>query len=78
MYDFVSKTNTFIAELQSRFSENISNELRASYVRVRDERQPGDPFPMIEISNVGDGRGDLAPPVTARGRTSPLGDDLFR
>lgn len=55
MYDFVSKTNTFIAELQSRFSVNISNELRASYVRVRDERQPGDPFPMIEISNVGDG-----------------------
>ncbi len=55
MYDFVSKTNTFIAELQSRFSESLSNELRASYVRVRDERQPGDPAPMISISNVGNG-----------------------
>lgn len=54
-YDFVSKTNSFIAELQSRFSDKLSNELRASYVRVRDERKPGDPFPMIEISNVGDG-----------------------
>lgn len=54
-YDFVSKTNSFIAELQSRFSDKLSNEFRASYVRVRDERKPGDPFPMIEISNVGDG-----------------------
>lgn len=54
-YDFASKTNTFIAELQSRFTDNISNELRASYVRVRDERQPGAAFPMITINNVGDG-----------------------
>jgi hypothetical protein len=49
-YDFVSSTNSFVTELQSRFSENLSNELRASFVRVRDERQPQDPFPMIEIT----------------------------
>ncbi|MGL4852133.1 MAG: TonB-dependent receptor [Phocaeicola sp.] len=54
-YDFVSKTNTFVAELQSRFNDNLSNEFRASYVRVRDERQPDSPFPMISISNVGAG-----------------------
>lgn len=54
-YDFVSKTNSFVAELQSRFNEKLSNEFRASYVRVRDERQPGNPFPMISISGVGDG-----------------------
>lgn len=54
-YDFVSKTNTFVAELQSRFSDNISNEFRTSYVRARDQRDPGSPFPMIQISNVGDG-----------------------
>lgn len=54
-YDFVSKTNTFIAELQSKLSDNVSNEFRASYVRVRDQRQPGDPFPMISISGVGNG-----------------------
>ncbi len=54
-YDFVSKTNTFIGELQSRFSDNLSNELRLSYVNVRDRRDPGDPFPMISISNVGGG-----------------------
>lgn len=54
-YDFSSKTNSFVAELQSRFNDNLSNEFRASYVRVRDERQPGAPFPMISISNVGGG-----------------------
>lgn len=54
-YDFVSKTNSFVAELQSRFSQTLSNEFRASYVSVRDQRDPGAPFPMISISNVGSG-----------------------
>lgn len=44
-YDFVTKTNSFTAELQSRFSDQWSNEFRISYVRVRDERQPGRTFP---------------------------------
>lgn len=55
IYDFVSKTNSFVAELQSRLSEGWDNELRVSYVRVRDQREPGAPFPMIQVSNVGDG-----------------------
>lgn len=55
-YDFVSKTNSFVAELQSRFADNISNELRASYVRVRDHRDPkGNKFPMIQVNNAGGG-----------------------
>lgn len=55
-YDFVSRTNSFVMELQSRLSNTLSNELRASYVRVRDQREPGgSPFPMVQISNVGDG-----------------------
>ena len=53
MYEFKSNANTFVAELQSRFSNNISNEFRASYVRVRDSRNPyGSPFPMIVVNNV--------------------------
>ena len=55
MYDFTSKTNTFTAELQSRFSNKFSNELKASYVSVRDKRDPSGAFPMISISNVGGG-----------------------
>ncbi len=54
-YDFISKTHSFVGELQSRLSDKLSNEMRASYVRVRDKRQPGAPFPMIQVSNVGDG-----------------------
>lgn len=54
-YDFISKTNSFVGELQSRLSDNLNNEMRASYVQVRDKRQPGAPFPMIQVSNVGDG-----------------------
>lgn len=55
-YDFLSNTNSFVTELQSKLADNLSNELRLSYVRVRDKRNPlGDAFPMIQISNVGNG-----------------------
>ncbi len=55
-YDFLSKTNSFVAELQSRIGDSASNELRASYVRVRDKRNPlGANFPMIQVGGVGDG-----------------------
>lgn len=54
-YDFISRTNSLVAELQSSLTNDLSNELRVSYVRVRDRREPGAPFPMIQIRNVGDG-----------------------
>jgi len=54
MYDFVSKTNSFVAELQSRISDSVSNEARVSYVRVRDKRVPlGEAFPMISVAVTG-------------------------
>lgn len=40
-YKQVNKTNTFVAELNSRISDNVSNELRATAVLVRDHREPG-------------------------------------
>lgn len=54
-YDFVSKTNTFTAELNSSFSEKINNQFQASYVSVRDHRVPKGIAPMIQIKNVGGG-----------------------
>ncbi|MBP3725865.1 MAG: TonB-dependent receptor [Bacteroidaceae bacterium] len=54
-YPFTSNTNSFIAELQSRLSATLSNELRLSYVRVRDERKQRELFPSIVIQNVGQG-----------------------
>lgn len=59
-YEFASKTNTFVGELQSRFSEKISNEARLSYVRVRDKRDLlGSPAPLISINKVGSSNGSL-------------------
>ena len=54
-YDFVSKTNSLVFELQSRLNDNMNNEFHLSWTNVRDKRNPGSPFPMIEISNVGGG-----------------------
>ena len=36
----VNKTNTFVAELNSRVNDRMSNELRATAVFVRDHREP--------------------------------------
>lgn len=54
---FNSKTNSWIVELNSRIKNSMNNELRASYVRVRDAREPqGDPFPSITVK---DGSNDI-------------------
>ena len=54
-YDFVSKANSLVLELQSRLSDNLSNEFHLSWTSVRDKRNPGLAFPMVSISNVGGG-----------------------
>ena len=54
-YPFKSNTNSFIAELQSRFSPSVSNEARVSFVRVRDSRDIKAHLPMISITGVGSG-----------------------
>lgn len=55
-YVFTSKTHSWIAELNSRIGNDMNNELRASYVRVRDNREPnGERFPSIQIKNVDGG-----------------------
>ena len=65
-YPFESKTNSFTAELQSRLSPVLSNEARASYVRVRDQRAVASAFPMISLQvtggtlNIGNERSSMA------------------
>lgn len=54
-FDFCSKTSALVLELNSRIADNMSNELHASWTSVRDKRNPGAPFPMIQIYNVGKG-----------------------
>ena len=74
-YDFVSKSNTFTAELNSSFSEKINNQFQASYVSVRDHRDPKGIAPMIQIKNVGGGTLCLG---TERSSTAnSLNQDIF-
>ena len=54
-YDFVSKTNTLVFELNSHIGKSMNNEFHATWTSVREKRNPGDPFPMIQVSNVGGG-----------------------
>lgn len=49
-YDQENKTHSFVAELNSKFSNSVSNELRASYNRIRDKRTSQGAMPSISIS----------------------------
>jgi outer membrane receptor for ferrienterochelin and colicin len=47
---FPSTTNTTVAELTSRFSNSVANELRVGFTTVRDDRGfVGDPFPFVRV-----------------------------
>lgn len=51
-YRIFNKINSYVAELNSNFSSNISNKLMVSYTEFRDKREPKSaPFPVIDIWN---------------------------
>ena len=55
---FPSTTNTTTLELNSKFSEKVSNNLVIAYTSVLDDRDPlGDPFPSVVID---DGQGRIS------------------
>lgn len=51
-YEISNSTQSFVAELNSRISNKVSNEFRAGYTRVRDFRTMGTFGPRVEIKNV--------------------------
>jgi hypothetical protein len=51
---FQSQTNSLSAEWSATFSPDISNKLTVGYVTVRDDRDPFEDFPTV---NIEDGRG---------------------
>ncbi len=52
-YKFNSKTNSTVVELNTRISNQFSNEFRFGYTMVRDNREAmGTPFPYIKIENI--------------------------
>ena len=51
-YRIFNKINSYVAELNSNFSSNISNKLMVSYTEFRDHREPKSaPFPVIDFFN---------------------------
>lgn len=51
-YRIFNKINSYVAELNSNFSSNISNKLMVSYTEFRDHRKPKSaPFPVVDIFN---------------------------
>lgn len=75
-YNFASKTHTFVGELHSTLSPSLNNELRATYMRVRDERQPGSPEPMIQVKKIGDGSVTLGNEYSSMANN--LDQDMFQ
>lgn len=50
-YDFNSKQTSFVTELTSRLSDNMYNEARLVYTRIRDSRDvPSQRFPSVTVS----------------------------
>lgn len=51
---FVSETNSFALDINSRFGDRFANNLILGYTRVRDDRDPfGEPFPTVDIQDGG-------------------------
>ncbi|MFI3289851.1 MAG: TonB-dependent receptor [Rikenellaceae bacterium] len=51
-YSYNNKTHSVVAELNSRLSNRVSNEFRATFTSVRDHRELDYLGPLVKISNV--------------------------
>lgn len=53
-YDFLTETNSTVAQLNSTISNTMFNELRVAFQTIKDRRSGvGTPFPHIEIEHLG-------------------------
>ncbi|MCC6762081.1 MAG: TonB-dependent receptor, partial [Chitinophagaceae bacterium] len=55
LYNFTNKVSSLSAELKSRFSNNLSNQLLATFTKISDLRgSTSSPFPFVDIWKDGD------------------------
>lgn len=67
IYSMDNLVNSLTAELNSRLSDNMSNQLLATYTAIKDMRgSTSDPFPFIDILN-GDGDNLVLEPYISAG-----------
>ena len=48
-YDFLSETNSTVAQVNSVFGPNLFNEARITYQTIEDRRTGQEPFPTVEV-----------------------------
>lgn len=72
-YAFSNTVRSLTAELNSNFSNRLSNQFLATYSHIRDTRStPGDLFPFVDIWD-----GDLQPDGKAKSNYMSFGTELF-
>ncbi|WP_227006184.1 TonB-dependent receptor [Rufibacter latericius] len=77
-YVFNSVTNSTVAELRSRFSENLSNSLIVGYSRIRDNRDVlGQLFPQVRINYSNGGTGTVDAGTERSSIYNELDQDIF-
>ncbi len=74
-YDYTSKTHSIVGELNSRFNNKVSNELRVGYTRVRDKRDIGSElYPSVYVQ---DGRNSVLIGTDPYSGANQLDQDVF-
>lgn len=74
-YTFNSKTHSFVGELNSRFSNAVSNEFRFGYNRIRDNRElNGETMPNIRVRH---GNNDIYLGSDPNSVANYLNQDIF-
>ena len=73
-YKIANNTQSFVAELNSRITNEISNEFRIGYTRVRDHREVGDLRPRVEINDVVVGKDEKGDDIK---NTFKIGTDRY-
>ncbi|ALJ01188.1 TonB-dependent receptor [Rufibacter tibetensis] len=77
-YEFTNTTNSTVAELRSRFSENLSNSLIVGYSRIRDQRDtPGGLFPQVTIRFNNSGSNTITAGTERSSAFNELDQDIF-
>ncbi|AKQ46456.1 hypothetical protein TH63_13805 [Rufibacter radiotolerans] len=77
-YEFSNTTNSTVAELKSRFSENLSNSLIVGYSRIRDKRDtPGGLFPQVTIRFNGSGSNTITAGTERSSAFNELDQDIL-
>ena len=77
-YKFNNQTNSTVFELNSQFSNTLSNKLIVGYSRIRENRQTlGDLFPQVTINNVGSSNGTIEFGSQRSSVANELDQDIF-